>query len=48
MNGTAEAVANPYYGLVWSVAPLSYGLSMAVGEKQLIQHLSPSTVGVWS
>jgi hypothetical protein len=32
INGTAEVIAKPGYGLVWCQAPFGYALSLVFGE----------------
>ena len=35
INGTAEAVYTPGIGLVWTLAPWCYALSLALGKMNL-------------
>lgn len=34
INGTAEAVYVPGYGLAWAQAPIGYSLSLALGKQR--------------
>ena len=36
INGTAEAVYVPDYGLAWAQAPIGYSLSLILGKKSFI------------
>lgn len=36
INGTAEYVYLPDYGLAWAQAPFGYALSLVVGENQYL------------
>lgn len=40
INGTAEAVYVPDYGLAWAQAPIGYSLSLVLG-KQILKLIVP-------